>query len=307
MFDECKRKWFNRYRFLAFDPATARNLKAEGLLMPFAALVGTIVDDTLKDAFREYKERQVWEIDLFDRARVILKEHIGESLNWVAAAKNEQIPVARWPKASQPIDRIYFGEPITRDEWRSVKERIETCLRNFLESDLREFFMEYHHRHWLCPQRKPKKQRAPVWFPFNGVPVYASYDFMIKAPQETLIVDWKTGNATTGSDKALLQLHWYALYAMEGLGVPPEQIRLLPVWLSAGPLNFRDYTEPVQLELLDKVRDEWRARCEFFDKHVRPYRMRESESLPFFPMTPDVKRCRLCPFRSCEGFSRHLS
>ena len=304
MFDECRRKWFNRYRYLAFDPVTARKLRSEGLLLPFSALAGKIVDDTLKDAFREFKERREWKIDLLSHSRELLEEHINESIAWVAAAKNDDVPVDRWPRVSQPIDRIYFGEPITSGEWAAVTGRIETCLQNFLDSDLREFFMEYDLRGWLCPKRKSRAGRAPVWFRFNGVPIYASYDFMIRTPDQTLIVDWKTGDPSRGSAKAVRQLHWYALYVIEEFGVPVEQILLLPCWLSVGPMKFRDFTEPVQPAILDEVRGEWKARLEFFDQFVRPFRFKEAESLPFFPLTADLQRCRSCQFRTCDGFRR---
>jgi hypothetical protein len=300
-FDECPRKWLNQYRSGTFPYPLARSLRAEGRVLPWAALAGRLVDDVLKDAFREYKEEGVWEIDLYRRAEEILEKLLEDSARFARAVGDPTTTPRDWPPTPQPLDRHLFGEPPSDEELGEVLERVNVCLSNFLHSGLREGLMErFPRKYWRCPKRHGTK--PPVWFDADGVAVYAVFDFMIHSPERTLIIDWKAGNPGFGAAKAREQLHWYAAYAMDDLGVPAERLGLLACWLGVGPLPFLEYEEPVDVALVERLRGEWSARAKELESAASAPR---KERIELFPMTERIETCKRCKFRSCEGAARN--
>ena len=228
MFDECQRRWLYRYACDHFPAPMKWALKKQAKLSAWETTAGKVVDLTVSHALRKYKERGAWPENLPELGLKVLECLERYSRWWV-----EQVGAGmRWPHNDYygPIDRHYYGQEITEQERQKCRDKIVACLSAFRDAGPADTAVELGVEHWDGP-RAPSEY-APT-FTVRGVDVWASYDFAIRTPEITYIVDWKTGRFTEHShQRALDQLHWYALYADIEWRVPVEQIRVVPVWLS---------------------------------------------------------------------------
>jgi hypothetical protein len=173
---------------------------------------------------------------------------------------------------------------------------------NFLDSELYRSILETDPSFYELPQ----KGSAP-WFMDGNVPVYANFDFALRTPELTTLFDWKTGKVSPRAELDVKsQLHTYAAYAMDTWRTPPENLRLVAAWLSAGKdQTYETNLDPQFLKLIQKT---WRER--HFELSQRRDRARGSVEKLFdlFPATGmEKKKCKSCSFRFCEGYVKYLA
>ena len=125
-------------------------------------------------------------------------------------------------------------------------------------------------------------------FNFRGVKVFAAPDFAVH-DVGYILYDWKTGNP---SDKDVLQLSCYVLYAMQKWKVLFKDIRIVPAYLSGQRVTF-GFTKPLPPEQTE----------EYIGKSLKQMMSVLSQSneeyanLRLCPKTEDSWRCKNCKFK----------
>lgn len=315
-YGQCRRQWALHYeteRLKEFDRPLFWKVLREKRLMAFELLAGQVVDDTITAALCEFARSRTWPDSPFNVAMRIVGEYITHSREF--ATLRDESRKGPWPRSDrQPIDRYYFGEQIREDEKASLRETIRQCLDNFEKSEIKQTILAYPPDTWKLPTKARGEserdafsvQPSNPWYMDGNVPMYANYDFMIVAPDRTLIFDWKTGKERM--TEALEQLHCYAAYAHSYFQVPYEQISLLPVWLTRQPqhLTLEHLREPVEEATLASLRCGWaELYAELSDKHA-VYSAESWRLFELFPLAENPECCRRCQFRSCSGYSNYL-
>lgn len=302
-FDECERKWAysDGFSWEVLDDRVKFVLKAQARLMPFPMLAGQVVDDTITESLRHYFDCGQWLPNPLQRATAIVKEYLDCSREYAERVQSNQ----KWPHTHrQPLDRIFFGEPISPDEKRAATECMRECIEHFFASALPDHIASFPIEQWRLPSKAQNEQRIP-WFIFEDIPVYANYDFAILTPEKTTIYEWKTGRSD--SEAAIEQLHWYAVYAHERWLVPYEQIRLAPVWLRSDPQALRPelLEVPVDVQRIEAITTRWRTMHALLSERVS--QAKDHESLErLFPTTGFMHRCGRCVFRACPGYRQYV-
>jgi hypothetical protein len=294
-FDRCPRAWLHHYALDAMPKDLRPALAVEGQLMPWGTLTGQVVDDVVSQSLGHYARTGEWQ-DPSMRVHPRALEYVRYSRNWRQAVREGR--EVEQDDGLQPLEPYFYDENgPSREEHRRMLADARKCVRNFELSDLPERFRRAGVDNWRLPAKATGQITA--WYRLGDVPVWASYDFMLHEGQDLYIFDWKTGNLDPRSEeRTRRQLHAYALYAREALGVLPERIRLVPVWLSVGSQSF---PEPVDPALLEELECAWRDRHRLLKDLLQGSASTRRER---FPMTEDLRQCARCVFRSCEGFGR---
>jgi hypothetical protein len=316
IFQECPRKWFNQYCWSYLPEPEKWQIYTQRNLLPSEALVGSVVDDAITYALVYYIKSGVLPDDLTDIALGILSEYGKFSKRWSACVRSKQ----KWPDEFflRPIQRIYFQEDYTREEVHTLKEHIRFCIKNFLKSDILSVILSHPCDTWQVPPRKliqslPGQMNsvdeempsaddkiAIPWFWYEDIPIYSSYDFMIVTQEEALILDWKTGNRARSELRTKEQLHYYAAFVLSEFAIEPEQIKMAAVWLSDEDcLAYYPYSSAA----MENLHEKWKRYFKVF--HDLTASLEEGKPWgQLFPLTESAARCKNCPYRACEGYSR---
>jgi hypothetical protein len=104
------------------------------------------------------------------------------------------------------------------EEWKTVADNVEQCLRNFYSSDIFSTLGELPHQNWLEVEDFSS-------FYLNGTKIWAVIDCSFRTEDGATIIDWKTGR---GSDRDIsLQLACYGMYAVERWRYEAERVKLI--------------------------------------------------------------------------------
>jgi hypothetical protein len=300
-YDECPRRWLNQHASDLLSDDTKWDIRAESRLAPWDALAGRVVDDTIRWALNEYVSTEEWPAELMTKANEILRQYVVYSRQFKEAVRSK----SKWPRSldTQPVDKLFFADELTDMEKGRVRIAMRNCLANFLASGIPEFITAFPTTDWIIPNRKEELDAIP-WFLCGGIPVYASYDFVIRSAHLTMIFDWKTGKRNRWTEeKVREQLHMYAELAHGYWEVPLEEISLFPVWLA-----YEVELKPIELSepFLDRLRVKWADRHALLTARLCEAK-EDPERLPdLFPITEDFASCARCKFRSCPGHQRLL-
>lgn len=297
-YDRCPRSWSLRYatESLRLSTEMEATTRVEARLAPGnpAALVGTVVDRTIAQAMRGWHDGGPRPYNLYPMAMEILRAIVSFSLAWTDAVESG----SRWPVGEhQPLDRIWFGEGWTASEKEEIREVTYTCLKSFEAGSFLERCAEVGPSRWVLPSKG-----TPAWFMWptddgSAVPCWAAFDFILFQPGgDVLVYDFKCRDPAW-SGAVAEQLAIYGAYCLLELGVPIENIRLVPFWLRTGQEEGRRLS-PIVLEA---VRQRIHARHVHLTARLRQANAGDGTSA--FPLAqPDV--CNGCPFHSCPGFAR---
>jgi len=292
MAEVCARRYFLHSFAFQLEDESAYDVLAQKRLTFWNAWAGQLADDGISEAIRHFKKHRVWRQDLNEWLKSRAQVWVKDSWAWRKAT----VARAALPDvATQPIDAYYFGLVPDKTAHLQVLEKARTAVRNWYASDLPG-------RIEANPSGIQIRDAGEFPYAFHDeVPVYASYDFMLKTPERLTIFDWKTGAYNLEKEqKAIDQLHWYALFAIEKWGYRFDQIRLAPVFLSANC----GYDETIPDEnRLKEIRRDWKARHTEYKSLIAqsPAIATLQES---FPMTENIGECASCVFRSCPGYAR---
>ncbi|MCZ7579599.1 MAG: PD-(D/E)XK nuclease family protein [Fimbriimonadaceae bacterium] len=305
-FDECERQYALHYLWIELSQPVKREAWFQRALMKWSLLVGQVVDDVITEAIRRYYDKREWPENWEKGVERILEEYE----TWTEVfIEHYRTPGERPPKdgdggvrfARQPLENVFYGEYPTQEDWEGARKRCNELIEVFRASGLMERLAGYATDTW----RPPPRSAAP-WFEWEGIPVYAKYDFAITAPEETLVFEWKTGRMSERAENdALDQLHTYAFYAQHAWNSEPESTRLVGVWLGV-PINAEAASQciheaRVDPQRLDRLKDRWRKRYALLNERLAQVKERRCSLLEAFPPTGVARgRCKACNFRLCE-------
>lgn len=298
-FDACQRRWAYHYCWYDFDyfdfpEPLKRDCQFLSKLMGQEAFAGQVVHDVIDELLRSRIEGRLEISDPMDRYREITRQYLDESRLFIDAYRNGE----RAPKLNrQPLLRMFYEMGWDGSAKAEFRKSVESALMHFLDSDLYASLLAEEAVYY----EMPPKGGAP-WFLSGRIPVYANFDFALRKPEQTTLFDWKTGKVTRWAEEDVNdQLHTYAAYAMEKWRVPPEEIKLVAVWLSLG--KDKKHEIGVDLNRLEKLRNEWRERYILLSKRREDAKGNVDKLFDLFPMTGIEKnRCRTCNFRFCDGY-----
>ncbi|MCH7903457.1 MAG: PD-(D/E)XK nuclease family protein [Armatimonadetes bacterium] len=298
-FRDCERRWYNAHAVNKIDHGKTElhwALHREGRLAPWNTITGSSVDKAITAALRCRRNGEPWPDDLPQVAADHVDGFIAFSRKWADAVRSRQ----KWPRSEyQPLDRIYYGDEPTVQELKDVRDRARECTARFEQGEVKRFIFEQNPATLVVP---PAEGEGIPWTTIDGVPTYTSYDFIVRTEEEVTIFDWKTGRLTELSEKkAVMQLHIYALYAINEWGVQQERIRLVPVWLS---VSGDMHSFPVQQSVLDRVVLDLRKTYDVLFERMERTGANIAAMEQDFPLTDDLRECGRCMFRSCEGYRR---
>jgi CRISPR/Cas system-associated exonuclease Cas4 (RecB family) len=181
-----------------------------------------------------------------------------------------------------------YGEPVSKEQWKSNWEQAKAALEWFLKSRWIQVARGLRPEQWLEVDDRSFEESA---FQLAGVRVFAIPDFaFIDSNGVPVVVDWKTGKSREGYEEQVLG---YALYLSSRYGLPVESIRASLVYLNDG------------LERVVQVdRDSVAGFQQHFERSVAKMRALledPSQNLPkpeaVFQMTDNPSICSRCPFR----------
>jgi hypothetical protein len=296
-FDECERKWLYQYAPAPISRQLDYDLRVQARLLPWNMLIGQVVHDVIQETIRTYQRTNQWLADPMKRANEILRGYSKRTITYRRECSRGQLSLFGNP---QPVDRIFFEDTITKEEVRYIRDQINLCLANFMQSGITDFIAKFPPSSYRITE--PVEVQPIPWFWTENIPVYASYDFAIVTPERSYLFDWKTGKKLPRSENdALEQLHSYAIYAMTEWKIPAEQIHLVLFWLAC-ERGWQTFS--VDPELLERLQSRWRERYKELLKRFGYCGEDLQQWLQSFPLTPFIMRCRYCPIRACEGHAR---
>ncbi|MBX3119562.1 MAG: PD-(D/E)XK nuclease family protein [Fimbriimonadaceae bacterium] len=298
VFDECERKWALMYEKFKTPRSIRRDVILQAKLMPFNALVGQVVDDTIGYALKYYKKERAWRTDLHEGARKLLQQYFDITEEWIrfAELKIEPTEHAR-NHPRQPIDEIFYNGELTEAKYDALLEQVDRCIDNFMGSEVPGIITQYDPKLWV-----DNKGETP-WFMHGDVPVYAKFDLAIPTPEAVLIFDWKTGKVSPVAEEGVRdQLHTYSAYAMSTWSATPESLKLAAVWLSTGT-NCIDWVK-YEPERTETLQNKWIERHTLLKERAGVYEKDWDSLFGMFDLTQDIRRCKYCQFHICEGYKR---
>jgi hypothetical protein len=290
-FNDCRRRhYWNRYGFWggwdagAPDIArTAYRLKQMGNKW---SLIGDAVDRTIAEVVHRLSVgADISYEQALQKANTLLREA------W------KQHCTGKWrrnPKHCVCIREVYYDEissepSIGRDAWAdSVKDRTETCLKNFFSR--------------LLPRLKgiiPKDiipvthvdQGDPEHFFLGQVKIYAIPDCAYTREGRTVILDWKTG---ARRDEHQRQIRIYGLWAQMKHEIPIENIDLSLEYLESGESVPVPYTIELASETCDRIMASVNEMREYIvDGDIQRNEPKPEET---FAKTDELDACRICNY-----------
>lgn len=291
-FGECRRRhYWNRYGFWggwdSMAPAEVRTAYRLKQIKNKWSLIGETVDR----AIHEVIERTVV------KAPVALDACLDKAAEWLRNAWRQH-QTEKWrsdPKRCVCIRELYYNEipaeaSTDRDAWaESVKERTETCLRNFFAHVLPR--LKGLRTNDLLPVARPE-QGDPEHFHLGKIKIYAIPDCAYHAGDKIVIHDWKTG---VRRDEHRRQLAIYGVWAQTKHQSPAESIELYAEYLESGECSAVPYDTPIASGTCDAML----ASVNEMRRFLVGGDTERNEPMPMetFPKTDDLKKCRLCNYR----------
>ena len=123
----------------------------------------------------------------------------------------------KYPKTCALFEHEYDLD-ISDDQWKTIADDVEQCLRTFYSSEIFTFLKELPIENWLEIEDFSS-------FSLDGTKIWAVIDCSFQTKEGVTIIDWKTGRGTN-SDLSL-QLSCYAMYGVKKWGIRPEDIKLV--------------------------------------------------------------------------------
>lgn len=240
---------------------------------------GSIVHDVIAEALHRYalKGAVIRTGELQARAREKLRAGWRDAVNraWQTSPKKTN------------LFRLYYGNGRTLppQQTERTKTRVYNCLEAFALSDVLTDITSVSHLNWHPVDTLDS-------FAMDGLKIWCAIDFAYQDPTgKTRILDWKTGGE---DEEALrLQLACYAFYVNDVWHVPPEQQRLMGVFLrEQARISEYDLPPEAMLEARQTIVDS-AAEMRSCLVDVPNNTAREED----FPLAASDRPCRRCSYR----------
>lgn len=271
-FRACRRRYFYQY-YGKFDPEIPleRILQLKGL-SSIPMTIGSAVHDVLAALLQR----------LLRTAAPIDRERF---------ARHTERTLADLLRGLRLME-TYYGQR-SQPEAAELLEPVQACLDRFLATERYAWVREQLSADppWLIEPPGYGETRL------RGQKIYAKVDVLIRAPGQTVILDWKTGRQDTA--KHTRQLLGYAAWAEHNLQIPAEDIRCVLAYLQPDYLELEKQPKVAELDgLAVEVAAEiqqMQALCNDPERNI-PL---EKEA---FPLTDNPGICRNCQYRElCDS------
>lgn len=238
--------------------------------------VGEIVHEMIELALSAFRRGESVPVDqLVERGTRRMRAQYAESLQGVYRDR---------PHQACGLFEHEYREDVSRDEWRTQRDRMEQCLRAFFGLPIVETLRQTPSWRWLAVE-------SAASFELEGATVLVKPDFAFRDEQDrVVIVDWKTGKPRLDDER--LQLATYGVYARRAWGIGPDYLRACVAYLETGEVMEQHLTHDDLAWAETAIRDSVRQMRELGASELLAER---------FPQTDDVSRCALCCFRRACG------
>ena len=253
------------------------------------AWVGTVVHETIEEILLRYQRPDGGEL-AFETPPVDVEAELERAtermrVDWVSS-KRGYYHVN--PKKNFGLAEHEYAEPVPREEWKAMNQKVKDALRAFLTSDLFRHIQDSDSSLWLPIEQLDQ-------FDFEGTGIWVVIDFALRHPDGRVdIYDWKTGEVT---DANRTQLGCYTIYVKGHLGVQADQVTNHLVYLGEG---IRDVSFPMSEDDLGETRGVMRSSIAAMRNRIRD-RERNHAVRDDFAMTDDPAKCAVCVFRRLCG------
>ncbi|MCP4651824.1 MAG: PD-(D/E)XK nuclease family protein [Candidatus Omnitrophica bacterium] len=235
LFNECRRAYY--YQYYASWGGWERNsdeLARKAYILKnvrnMDAWIGDIVHQAIKWILRTMLNGEGVTLD---QARNTIKHQLVKT--W------EQSRSSAWEKNIKNnlnlLEHYYKREPTREELSRRIRKAVES-IYNFYNSGLIDNFSKLEKENFLTIDELDS-------FNFEGVKTFAIPDLAIKTNKYCLY-DWKTGKP---SEKDVLQLSCYVLYAVSKWGLDPEDVNIIPIYLTQKGFST-DAVMPVNIDIV---------------------------------------------------------
>jgi len=206
----------------------------------------------------------------------VLEKMRNEYRNSVSGKKWEN------PQSCGLMEHEYNWE-LSKETWKKMAHHVETCLRNFYQSNIFKQIQQIPTEQWLEVEELSH-------FLLNETKVYLSVDFAIKRGEDVVIYDWKTGHSR--NQEIDLQMSCYGWFAWQKWNVDPKRIELIEVHL-ADLQEEHHHVQGINLEKVQKRIFDSIQSMQFLLDDIQNNRATEER----FVFTENERFCGYCNFQ----------
>ena len=249
-------------------------------MQSFPMWLGSIVHDMIERILGDARNR---ELNTLERYQQQAREKMNRG--WVESTEKKWM----WkPKWNLNLFEHYYGIEISKEKRVEARQKVFTCLENFMESDLFAALEALKPIEWKSVEKLDQ-------FVVGEEPVYVKIDCSTMTGGVMTLYDWKTGKET---DDTLTQLGCYALYAHHVWHVPVEQQHLVSYYLAPNKIHTHSPKVEELIETKDFILNSMEEMIAALDTTAEENSATEEN----FPMTERRGSCRRCFFRErCFG------
>ncbi|PWK08388.1 PD-(D/E)XK nuclease family protein [Tumebacillus permanentifrigoris] len=293
LFQECPRRYFYHYygshngwlRDATEEQRTTYRLKQmANLYLIFGDALHQLADMYIRQW--QAKGHLFSFTELYDKLRNLMNQAVLESKN-----------VPQWaeaPKKRKMLVEMYYYQQLPKKIVESIKERMDTCLQNLLDSEsLREITTD--------PRVEILEMEKLNTIYVRGEKVYVKLDILYRIGERYIIADWKTGQEDDSIEE---QLYLYAYYLTRELGVPLEQIEIRTEYLLPGTCKKTTVTAANIEQIEEKIVASTTEMKSYLQNPVQ----NQPLSILDFQGAAHPRSCRFCNYRQlCELKDRELT
>ncbi len=286
LFKECKRAYYYHYyaSWGGWDKSADEFTKKAYILKNMRNIdiwVGDIIHQIIKWIL---ESKISADKDLFRKDNGISYDDAAKKAKQLLMKTWEQSRSQAWRqnvKNNLNLFEHYYGPEPTREELSLKLQKVTKSLSNFYSLKLLDEISKLSKENFLGIDMLDS-------FDFEGTKIFAVPDFAI-LNSDYLLYDWKTGRIT---EKDILQLSCYALYASTKWGAKKEKIKIFPVYLSQEVGKILE-VECIEVE---KVKEYIRQSLNEM-KYVLSDLKNNQADIGLCQKTTDTRRCQRCKFQ----------
>ena len=279
-FSICKRKYYFQYYghwggWLSKSDDLTKKIYLLKKMTSIPQLIGSIIHFQIENILKELKKGSIVSRDK------VLKE----SLNSFKRSWNES-KEKKWKQSPKDFTNLfehYYSVGQSREDLLKVKDKIETCISGFFDSDSYKFIKQVSNSDILSIEQLSS-------FDFENTKVYVNLDFALKHDGKIYIYDWKTGQKVQEDER---QLSVYAMYANQRWDKNYDLIRIFDVYIYSNlpvkvKLNIKSIHDTKKY--LRKSIKEMKSSLVDDEKNIA--------SIDNFPMIENINICNRCQYKS---------
>ena len=287
LFNECPRAYFYHY-YASWGgwEVSANQFCRKAYILKNVRSIDAWIGDIVHQVIKWVLESKIGDkTTLFTESRDVSHEQAVKTAKNLLTKTWEQSRSKKWEenvKKNLNLFEHYYNQEPTREQLKIKLEKVANSIRNFYKSGLLATFSKLSAKNFLSIDQLAS-------FDFEGTKAFAIPDFAIRDGQEYLLYDWKTGK---GSEKDILQLSCYSLFAMSKWQVPEGKIKIIPAYLAQDEL----LPSPVEAIASEQVKDYIHQSIEGMKSVLTDVGSNKAE-INNFAKTDNLWRCQRCKFQ----------